>query len=210
MIVLHYTAMRDCQAALDRLCAPEFEVSAHYLIGADGTIIQMVDEARRAWHAGAGRWGDVADVNSRSIGIELDNDGQSVFVEPQMRALERLLTGVMRRWSIRPERVVGHSDTAPDRKVDPGPHFDWQRLARRGLSVWPSDDRQTQSRTGTTGFLDDLARIGYAPEFGEEAMLRAFRMRFRGGLGGQVDEVDIAMASDLARRFPVDRRCIGS
>ena len=135
LVVIHYTAMESAEAALARLSDPVAEVSSHWLIGADGALYSLVDEAMRAWHAGAGSWGDVEDVNSASIGIELDNDGASPFPEAQMVALEELLCGVLERWAIPPEGVIGHSDCAPGRKIDPGPRFDWGRLAYRVLSV---------------------------------------------------------------------------
>ena len=140
LVVLHYTAMAIAQAALDRLCDPEAEVSAHYLIAADGTLCSLVAEEKRAWHAGAGAWGGIADVNSRSIGIELDNDGASPFPAPLMTTLEALLAGILDRWRIGPAGVIAHSDMAPGRKSDPGPRFDWQRLARGGLAVWPAPE----------------------------------------------------------------------
>ena len=135
LVVIHYTAMDSAEAALTRLCDPVAEVSAHYLIGADGTVWQMVDEAARAWHAGAGDWLGQGDVNSRSIGIELDNRGDHPFSNPQMTVLETLLAEIMTRWHIPPDGVIGHSDSAPGRKFDPGPRFDWARLARQGLAV---------------------------------------------------------------------------
>lgn len=205
--------MDGAHAALERLCDPQAEVSAHYLIGADGTVWQMVDEAMRAWHAGTGQWGDVVDVNSRSIGIELDNLGTHPFSEPQMQALESLLAGVVARWTIPPERVIGHSDMAPERKCDPGPRFDWQRLARQGLSVWPDAkprglaakprDFWTESRM--RAFADALRTFGYpVPPGGLAplAMLDAFRARFPGLSDGPAI---LAAAQDLAARFPVDR-----
>ncbi len=135
LIVIHYTAMESAEAALDRLCDPAAEVSAHFLIGNDGRLWQMVGEPWRAWHAGAGEWQGREDVNSRSIGIELDNRGTHPFSEPQMAVLEGLLADIMARWGIRPEGVIGHSDSAPGRKFDPGPRFDWARLVRQGLAA---------------------------------------------------------------------------
>lgn len=205
MIVLHYTAMRSCDAAAERLCDPAFEVSSHYLIGADGTVIQLVDEALRAWHAGAGCWAGAGDLNSRSIGIELDNDGLSPFPVPQMRALEGLMPGIMRRWAIRPEAIIGHSDMAPDRKTDPGPLFDWQGLAGLGLSVWPDDSFVADIPADASVFRVALQRFGYGPDLDDDVMLRAFRLRFRAGQEGPLDPLDMAMAADLARRFAVDR-----
>lgn len=213
MVVLHYTAMKTAQDALDRLCDPAVEVSAHYLISEQGEIIQMVAEDMRAWHAGAGQWGDVTDVNSRSIGIELANTGECPFPEPQMAALESLLTGILDRWEIPPERVIAHSDMAPDRKQDPGPRFDWQRLARQGLSVWPLVKRADY--LGHEGW--DAAKIieigqalrsfGYVMPDNDMAPLHvynAFATRF--GCGGPENRgYAVAIAQDLAARFPVAR-----
>lgn len=127
--------MASARAAIDRLCDPNFEVSAHYVIARDGRVTQLVSEGQRAWHAGAGEWAGVDDINSRSIGIELDNAGNHPFSEPQMAALEALLPDTMARWGIPAHGVIGHSDMAPGRKFDPGPHFDWARLARQGLAA---------------------------------------------------------------------------
>jgi N-acetylmuramoyl-L-alanine amidase len=137
LVVIHYTAMASCAEALERLCDPVAEVSAHYLIDTDGTLLSLVEEASRAWHAGAGEWAGRGDVNSRSIGIELANTGSQPFPAPQMRALETLLAGILDRWSLPLQAVIGHSDMAPDRKGDPGPRFDWRGLAWQGLSIWP-------------------------------------------------------------------------
>lgn len=135
LIVIHYTAMQSAEAACARLCDPKAEVSAHYLIAGDGQTFLMVPEDQRAWHAGVGSWRGMDDINSRSIGIELDNRGDHPFAEPQMAALERLLAGIMDRWDIPASGVIGHSDMAPGRKIDPGPRFDWARLARQGLAA---------------------------------------------------------------------------
>lgn len=197
LVVLHYTAMPSARASLDRLCDPAAEVSAHYLIDEDGGVVRLVDEAMRAWHAGAGEWRGAGDVNSRSIGIELQNDGASPFPESQMAALERVLGAVMARWAIPPEGVIAHSDMAPGRKADPGPRFDWRRLARAGLSVWPEP--------GAPGdFAVDAGAFGY-PGVESELLLAAFRLRFRPWAEGPVDATDRALAADLARRFAVDR-----
>jgi N-acetylmuramoyl-L-alanine amidase len=199
MVVIHYTAMATCAAALDRLCDPAAEVSAHWLLAEDGTAHALVPEGLRAWHAGAGAWGAVTDVNSRSIGIELANDGTRPFAWRQMLALEGLLAGILARWAIRPERVIGHSDMAPDRKRDPGPRFDWRALARAGLSVWPDPD----ARADPAEFLPAARAFGY-PDAGADVVLAAFRLRFRPWARGPVDDRDAGAAADLARRFPVD------
>lgn len=200
LVVIHYTAMPSAAEARARLCDPAHEVSAHWLIAETGETEQLVDEHLRAWHAGAGQWGSVTDVNSHSIGIELANTGAQPFPEPQMAALERLLHGIMDRWRIPPQGVIAHSDMAPARKSDPGPRFDWRRLARQGLSVWPA----TPSPQDPETFARNARAFGYPPE-DETLLLRAFRLRFRPHATGPLDATDAALAADLATRFPVDR-----
>jgi len=193
IIVLHYTGMASCAAARARLCDPAAEVSAHWLISEGGEAEALVPEDQRAWHAGAGMWRGLDDVNSRSIGIELANTGAHPFPEPQIAALERLLAGVMSRWGIAPAAVIGHSDMAPARKADPGARFDWRRLAQGGLSVWP-----LPAIPGD--FTADLRAFGY-PEAAPADVLAAFRRRFRPWASGPADRVDAGLAADLAIRF---------
>lgn len=207
MVVVHFTAMATVEAALARLCDPVHEVSAHYLICPAGHITQMVDESARAWHAGAGAWGATGDVNSRSIGIELANDGATPFAHLQMRALDGLLAGIMARWQIMPERVIGHSDMAPGRKIDPGPRFDWAGLAWQGLSVWPDVVLPAPAPLDAAGqarLARALAEFGY-PDGDAAVLLGAFRLRFRPRHDGPADARDLAIAENLAARFPVDR-----
>lgn len=207
MVVLHYTAMDSAAAACERLCAPEFEVSAHYLISEVGEVFALVEEDQRAWHAGAGRWGDVTDVNSRSIGIELANTGFAPFPEPQMLALEILLAGILRRWAIAPERVIGHSDMAPGRKVDPGARFDWGRLAQSGLSIWPKPASEPHH---DSGIVEMLKQLGMTAECDPETLLASFRLRYRPWATGPVDAMDLAMAADLSGRYPVDQAAVSA
>ena len=197
LVVLHYTAMESAEAALEKLCDEEAEVSAHYLIGKDGAVYRLVDEAHRAWHAGEGRWAGREDINSRSIGIELDNDGTSGFEAPLMEALETLLRDILDRHSLPAKAVLAHSDFAPDRKGDPGRKFDWQGLAKKGLSVWPEPSLKGD-------FMRNAAVFGYPVELGEKLVLEAFRQRFRPGASGPLDPADQAMMSGLARQFPAD------
>jgi N-acetylmuramoyl-L-alanine amidase len=204
LVVLHYTAMADCDAARDWLCTPDSQVSAHYLVSEAGAVDALVPEDKRAWHAGAGAWGAITDVNSHSIGIELANPGTAPFAAAQMDALEGLLGGIMARWSIPPEGVIGHSDCAPGRKIDPGPRFDWARLVRSGLAGAPARAGAPAPVDGG-GFRRDLRRIGYTAPAGDAALLAAFRLRHRAGHDGPLDGVDCALAAELARRFDVDR-----
>lgn len=196
MVVLHYTAMDTANEALARLCSDEHEVSAHYLICEKGEVFQLVVEESRAWHAGAGAWGNVTDVNSHSIGIELANTGFTPFPEAQMKALESLLSEIMPRWNIPPERIIGHSDMAPARKGDPGARFDWRRLALGGLSVWPDE-------TGRGDFRACLTAFGYPADATEQDLLSAFRLRFSPWKSGPFDTDDLKRAQGLAR-YPVD------
>ena len=141
-IVLHYTDMADPHAALAHLCDKQAEVSAHYFIHRDGEIVQLVEDDRRAWHAGVSYWRGETDMNSASLGIELDHDGHApdgsmaAFPPPQMRALIALLQDVTARHNIHPHNILGHSDIAPGRKVDPGEAFDWAALNRAGFGLW--------------------------------------------------------------------------
>lgn len=140
IILLHYTGMENEEAALDRLCDVEAEVSAHYTIGRQGAIHQHVDEEKRAWHAGKGCWKECSDINSHSIGIELVNRGHEFgyedFSEEQISVLIDLCAGIMQRHSI--QYVLAHSDVAPARKEDPGEKFPWSVLAGQGIGVWPA------------------------------------------------------------------------
>lgn len=197
IVVLHYTAMADAAAALDRLCDPASEVSAHYLIDRRGEITQMVDENDRAWHAGTGEWRGLGDINSRSVGIELDNTGRHPFPEPQMAALEDLLTGILARHPILPEDVIGHSDMAPGRKSDPGPRFDWARLARRGLAGPMAGHADTPRN-----FRAAARAAGFTADVDDETLLAATRLRFAPWRNGPVCDADCRLwysAGDVPR-----------
>lgn len=207
--MLHYTGM-EREPALQRLCDPAAEVSAHYLIGRDGGTWQLVEEDLRAWHAGAGTWRGRGDVNSRSIGIELVNSGAEPFPWPQMAALERLLSGVMARHGIAPQGVIGHSDMAPARKQDPGARFDWRALARRGLAVWPRGGGTPGPAPDMAAFRAALTAFGYGAELDDALALAAFRLRFFPGAGGPLAARELAAACDLAARFGVDAAGAGT
>ncbi|SEK97540.1 N-acetylmuramoyl-L-alanine amidase [Roseovarius nanhaiticus] len=201
LLLIHFTKMQSAEAAVARLCDPAAEVSAHYVIAEDGRLWQLVDEAARAWHAGRGSWRGAGDVNSRSIGIELANTGAHPFPEPQMCVLERLMHGIMARWHIPPEGVLGHSDIAPDRKDDPGARFDWRRLARQGFAVWPEAGAQAP----TEAFRDLAAQVGYGMDFSDADLLTALRLRWRPWARGPLVAADMAVLADIAARFGVDR-----
>ena len=204
LLVFHYTAMQTAKEALDRLCSPDHEVSAHYLISASGEIFQLVAEDRRAWHAGHSCWGGHLDVNSRSVGIELDNNGSVPFSFPQFRALVGLCHDIFQRWSMPSWRVVAHSDIAIGRKVDPGPKFDWSGLAKENIGSWPLQG-QAVHHTDEIQFLEDTVLHGYQTTLGLKSVLEAFRLHFRPKTQGELDPIDCALARDLADRFPLTR-----
>ncbi|MGB7404380.1 MAG: N-acetylmuramoyl-L-alanine amidase [Pacificimonas sp.] len=181
IVVMHYTGMTSAEAALERLRDPDAKVSAHYLIAEDGTVMRLVDEDRRAWHAGRAYWRGIRDVNSASIGIELANPGHDHgyldFPEPQMAALETLLEGILERHDVRPENVIGHSDLAPDRKIDPGEKFPWERFAAKGLAQ-PRPETGLDPKWSERGVLTGLARFGYETRDPKMAV-SAFQRRWR-------------------------------
>jgi N-acetylmuramoyl-L-alanine amidase len=183
MAVLHYTGMQSASAALDRLTKSGSDVSAHYLVDEDGKIYRLVDEARRAWHAGKASWRNVADVNSASIGIELVNPGHEfgyrAFPAAQIDALIALLSELRGRHLIDPADIVGHSDVAPDRKADPGELFPWRALAERGLALWPRGPIAA-APPDEDAAVRMLAHIGYGPNSHRD-IVTAFQRRFRPG-----------------------------
>ena len=210
MLVLHYTGMRSAAAALDRLCDPAARVSAHYLVEEDGTVWQLVPEERRAFHAGLSSWEGERDLNGLSIGVEIVNPGHEwgyrLFPEPQMAAVERLCRSILARRAIPPHRVVGHSDIAPDRKTDPGELFDWRRLARAGIGLWP--ELRSLAAAGPVDrprALADLAAIGYCVA-AEDAAVAAFQRRFRPArVDGRLDSETAARLAQVRAVFARSR-----
>jgi N-acetylmuramoyl-L-alanine amidase len=202
MLVLHYTGMSDARSALERLCSPEAEVSAHYLIDEDGAVWRLVPEERRAWHAGVSNWSGDSDVNSRSVGIELANPGHGpdfrAFAEPQMIALERLCLEILSRHPIPPWRVLGHSDVAPARKQDPGELFDWQRLSARGIGLW-SEAAAAPAQDDALDLFWWMRRFGY--EDASSEAVAAFQRHFRPrSVTGLADDETRSRLVDLVKQ----------
>ena len=200
--------MESAEAALAQLCDPAAKVSAHYCVDEDGTLYRLVDEARRAWHAGEASWAGATDINARSIGIELVNPGHSCgyrpFPEDQMAALAVLAQGILSRHPIPPRRVLGHSDVAPARKQDPGELFDWAALAAEGVGLWPAPAAPPAQAPGIGGIQAGLAHYGYSvPLHGrldEEtaAVVAAFQRHFRPeAVTGEVDAETAARLAGL-------------
>lgn len=217
MLVLHYTGMTSAAAALDRLCDPAARVSAHYVVEEDGTIWRLVPETRRAFHAGRSCWQGESDLNFVSIGVEIVNPGHEwgyrAYPETQMNAVERLCRDILARHAIPPDRVVGHSDIAPDRKTDPGELFDWPRLARAGIGIWPLPRHEPAGAVDPARAAADLAAIGYClmPDDpgGRSPAIAAFQRRFRQVLvDGILDRETAARLAEVRAAFarPHSRR----
>ena len=195
MVVLHYTEMLGAEAALARMCDPETKVSAHYLISEAGEVIRLVEESKRAWHAGLSYWRGHLDVNSASIGIELDHPGHAhgyrPFPEAQLEALVPLLHRIVATHNIPRANVVGHSDVAPSRKIDPGELFPWDRLAEYRLCLARPEKLELGDPFDNDGaFLLALERFGYDISDSRKAV-EAFQRRWRpekmdGEIDGQI------------------------
>jgi N-acetylmuramoyl-L-alanine amidase len=198
MLVLHYTGMIGAEAALDRLCDPAAKVSAHYLVDEDGSVYGLVPENKRAWHAGIAYWRGHRDINARSIGIELANPGHEFgyrdFTAPQMAALTDLARAILARHPIPASNILGHSDIAPDRKLDPGERFDWRGLAGRGIGLWPSAEGAAQDA------FELLGACGY--DTATRQVVAAFQRRYRPRrIDGRLDDETRALVAGLAAAF---------
>ncbi len=216
ILVLHYTGMESGQAAIDRLRDPKAEVSAHYVVEEDGRVFGLVDENKRAWHAGRGEWAGVTDVNSASIGIEIVNGGHDYglpdFPDVQIDSVIALCSAIVDRHAIKPVNVIGHSDLAPGRKTDPGEKFPWAKLAQAGLGLWPDPQAPDRRNLFASGDRDrgvaaaqrGLAMIGYGVSvtgvFDDMTVdcVTAFQRRFRPDhIDGQIDVETVSLISAI-------------
>jgi N-acetylmuramoyl-L-alanine amidase len=196
-VILHQTTNDDAERALRTLTDPLKKVSAHYLVGRDGAIVQLVDERARAWHAGESSWGGLSDLNSASIGVELDNNGEEPFAEAQITALLSLLADLKTRYRIPDANFLGHGDVAPRRKVDPSRHFPWKRLAARGFGLWcdapPPAPATFDARVA-------LQALGYSL-VDADAAARAFRRHWTGDdASAELTDADKALLYCLVER----------
>ncbi len=201
MAVIHYTEMESARAALDRLGDPQAKVSAHYLISRDGEVTRLVPEDKRAWHAGLSYWRGIRDVNSASIGIELDHPGHRFgygpFPDAQFEALVPLLARMVKAHAIPRANVVGHSDVAPARKIDPGELFPWERLADYGLCLAAPGTGLGDPYDNDGAFYLALERFGYDITDGHKAV-EAFQRRWRPRkIDGEIDGEIRAMLFQL-------------
>ena len=224
-IILHYTGMESAEAALERMCDPDAEVSAHYMIDEQGKVFELVAPEKRAWHAGVSFWQGRNGLNHTSIGIELVNPGHDLgylgFPEAQIESLLALLRSLRDKFDIPANRYLGHSDVAPGRKVDPGEKFPWQRLSEEGFGVWPTsrcDATLTNKKTilAKKGMMGSeiaslnklLVLAGYSVPVNEEFSqmtadaLAAFQRHWhQEGVHGYLDESTLVVLKDIAKRL---------
>jgi N-acetylmuramoyl-L-alanine amidase len=177
LVVIHHTSNDSMARAVQTLTTAGRKVSAHYLIGRDGVILQLVDEGARAWHAGKSWWGGQTDINSASLGIELDNNGSEPFADVQIDALLILLADLRQRYNLPAANFVGHADVAPARKADPSILFPWKRLAEQGFGLWC--EAPWTPAPAAYDLPLALTALGYDPAT-PEASLHAFRQHFSG------------------------------
>lgn len=220
MILLHYTGMPSAEKAIRWLANPRSKVSCHYVVDEEGRITQMVEEAKRAWHAGASHWGGNTDINSVSIGVEIQNPGHDhgypAFPAAQMEAIAALCRDIARRRGVAPERVLAHSDVAPGRKMDPGEKFNWAWLARHGVGHWvapaPLDEELSRGLERDEAAIDEARQLmrayGYGIENAERGdwfsvLVRAFQLHFRPArTDGRLDASTLDTLRRLVAAFP--------
>ncbi|MEO5995612.1 MAG: N-acetylmuramoyl-L-alanine amidase [Chitinophagaceae bacterium] len=198
-VIIHHTAQNSCAQTLETFTIPRTQVSAHYVICKDGRIHHMLNDYLRAWHAGISKWGSLTDVNSSSIGIEIDNNGFEPFTDPQLNSLMRLLDTLKKKYTIPASNFIGHSDIAPSRKVDPNIYFPWKRLADSGFGLWYAD---------TTGIvvpeslsnLQALRIIGYDVK-DSTAAISAFKRHFLQDSISILYEADRKILYNLSRLY---------
>jgi N-acetylmuramoyl-L-alanine amidase len=198
-VIIHHTAQNACDSTLRTFTLTRTQVSAHYVICKDGTIHHMLNDYLRAWHAGNSKWGNLTDVNSSSIGIELDNNGFEAFTEPQINSLLTLLKKLKKDNNIPAANFIGHSDIAPKRKVDPNKYFPWQLLAQNGFGNWY--DTTNVKLPVDFNALQSLRIIGYDTK-DSVAAIKAFKLHFvQQDSVARINEADKKIIYDLSRKY---------
>src|SRR5690606_13556412 len=194
-VIIHHTAQDSLQQTLRTFTVAHAQVSSHYVIGRDGEVYQMLSDYVRGWHAGAGKWGSVTDMNSVSLGIELDNNGSEPFSEAQIHSLINVLDTLKKKYNIPTANFIGHSDVAPTRKVDTSAFFPWKRLAENGFGYWPGDSLAAPPEHFNP--VDALRIIGYDTR-NLDAAIRAFKLHYiQHEVNAVLTEDDICVLYDL-------------
>jgi N-acetylmuramoyl-L-alanine amidase len=200
IVVLHHTAQGSCDTTLRTFTMVRTQVSAHYVICREGIVHHMLNDYFRAWHGGVGRWGNINDVNSSSIGIEIDNNGFEPFSEAQLGSLLQLLDTLKRKYNIPAANFIGHADIAPTRKNDPSILFPWKRLSEAGYGLWWADTTNTSVPVGFNT-LDALRIIGYDVR-DSSAVFTTFRRKYMGvEAKGSLSEPERKVLYTLYRKF---------
>ncbi len=198
-VIIHHTAQNSCEQTLQTFTLPRTQVSAHYVICKDGTVYHMLNDYLRAWHAGNSRWGNMTDINSSSIGIEIDNNGFEVFTEQQVSSLLHLLSLLKKAHSIPTANFIGHADIAPTRKVDPNITFPWQKLAEEGFGLWYGDTSKT-TVPQNFNHLQALRIIGYDIR-DTSAAVGAFKRHFQMQESKILTDADKKVLFDLSLKY---------
>ena len=198
-VMIHHTAQDSVQQTIQTFILDRTQVGAHYIIGRDGHLVQMLNDGLRAWHAGAGKWGNITDMNSCSIGIELDNNGSEPFAEEQIKTLLLLLQKLKTEYKIPAANFIAHSDYAPGRKTDPSTKFPWERLAKKGFGIWydlpdaiPSQNFDVEAA---------LRRIGYDTGNLQAAMVPFKRHFIQSDVSPTLTDWDKCVLHNVSRKF---------
>ena len=199
-VIIHHTAQNSTEQTLKTFTTAKTQVSAHYVIGKNGMIYQMLNDYLRAWHGGAAKWGNLTDINSSSIGIELDNNGFEQFSESQIEGLLTVLSKLKKTHNIPDANFIGHSDIAPGRKVDPNINFPWKKLAENGYGLWP-DQVLTDSVPESFNPIEALRIIGYDIKNPENA-IKSFQLHFvQKELTGSLNEEEKQILFNLYKKY---------
>ncbi len=198
-VIIHHTAQNSCSQTLQTFTLPRTQVSAHYVICKDGIVHHMLNDYLRAWHAGYSKWGNVTDVNSSSIGIEIDNNGFELFTDPQINSLLHLLDTLKRKFSIPTANFIGHADIAPSRKVDPNIYFPWKLLADSGYGLWYSDTTGMMMPEHLSN-LQALRIIGYDIK-DSTAAIGAFKRHFLQDSTNMLNDADRKILYNLSTKY---------
>ncbi len=193
-VIIHHTAQNSCEQTYTTFTLTRTQVSAHYVICKDGTVQHMLNDYLRAWHAGNGKWGNLTDVNSSSIGIELDNNGFEPFTEAQINSLLIVLKALKKNYNIPTANFIGHADIAPTRKVDPNRFFPWQQLAQNGFGYWY--DTASIKIPENFNSMQALRIIGYDTK-DSIAAIKAFKLHF-------VQQDSLAVINDADKKIIYD------
>ena len=198
-VIIHHTAQNSCEQTLRTFTLRRTQVSAHYVICKDGTVHHMLNDLLRAHHAGVSRWGNATDINSSSIGIEIDNNGYETFTDEQISSLLLVLERLKKAYNIPVANFIGHSDVAPGRKVDPNRNFPWQKLSEHGFGYW-YDTTATQVDS-TFNYMQALRIIGYNVK-NEQTAIQSYKLHFvQSDTSKVITEADKKILSDLVKKY---------